>query len=160
MKSLTIEFWAVITPHNSILITCDTTSYLLTLRFQKISKRLNKGDQVVIPIVILKLKRIEFYGEFYLQLEHLRITCSCFSNFFVQTKEKHFSILLDLNILRYKRPSDVILIIWKGNMQRVDKLNNTGKTFNATWNLSEFEIDFLDARRKKETDLSAKVSKV
>ena len=94
---------------------------------------------------------IEFNGEYYLQLEGLGMGTSLavvLANNFVGTKEKHFSILSDNNILLYRRLIDDILVIWKGDMKSatrfMDKVSNMGKTLKVTRKSSFYEMDFLD----------------
>ena len=111
-----------------------------------------QGDLIVaLLITIPNLNLIEFNGEYYLQLEGLGMGTSLavvLANIFVGTKEKHFNILSDNNILLYRGLIDDILVIWKGDMKSatrfMDKVNNMGKTLKVTRKSSFYEMDFLD----------------
>ena len=151
----------LVLPQNIIFITMDFESLYTNI---PISEAINavkdlfyqfpipQGDLLLaLLIAILNLNLMEFNGEYYLQLEGLGMGTSLavvfLANIFVGIKEKDFGILLQQEILLYRRLIDDILVLWNGNMESafafVDKVNNMRKTLKVTKKFSSHEMDFL-----------------
>ena len=151
----------LVLPHDIIFITMDFESLYINI---PISEAINavkdlfyqfpipQGDLLLaLLIAILNLNLMEFNGEYYLQLEGLGMGTSLavvfLANIFVGIKEKDFGILLQQEILLYRRLIDDILVLWNGNMESafafVDEVNNMRKTLKLTKIISSHEKDFL-----------------
>ena len=160
--SLVKQMENIVLPQDILFITMDVDSLYTNI---PISEAVNavkdlfyqfaipQGDLLLaLLIAILNLNLMEFNGEYYLQLEGLGMGSSLavvfLANIFVGIKEKDFGILLQQEILLYRRLIDDILVLWNGSMDSaiafVDKVNNMGKTLKVTKKISFHEMDFLD----------------